>query len=503
MSRRTKGTQKNKKGQRPRKARGVPRGARYLLGGALILGVLLAAFTRFESYESLYDAEYVGSETCGECHTIIFDRWQESPHAKMVREVSPEAMVGNFVDGSYTPPPEAWVYPEDSEIPAAIMYTQEGRYVMAIRKPGTRQYIPFTVYFVVGYQYRQEYLTLETGGVLRRLPIQWSVERQEFFPYWNVQENSLPTLDDLWVQMTVLNSAWNLFCARCHTTHLVINDKNDNHTYADAEWTDLGIACEACHGPGSQHANYFAHNYVNRIAAFLNSKLRGEPVAYVANAPKLSRGEDLSVCARCHGADIMMSMQDIYRTYEPGYSREGRTNDISQYFQAVPLTPGRTDATVEVYNDGTPKGIGMLFRSFIESDHYTLTNMRCYDCHDPHSNKEPMAAGLLEPSAASNDYCMTCHAALRGQEAEHSFHEAGTSGAFCFDCHAPHRIQNLASGVWNMTRTHNFSYIPNPADSITYGLANSPNACNECHADQTAAWALEKMLEWWGEPEGG
>jgi hypothetical protein len=498
MSQPAKGTRPTKRERKARRIARVSRRARYLAGGALILGVVLAAFTRFESYESLYDAEYVGSETCGECHTVIYDRWQDSPHAKMAREASAESVVGNFVDGQYMLPEAAWVYPEDSELPAAIMYVQDGYYTMAIRKPGTRQFIPYVVHYVVGYQYRQEYLALETGGVLRRLPLQWSVEAQEFFPYWNVQEGSLPTLDDLWVQITVLNSAWNLFCARCHTTHLVIHEKNETHTFARAEWTDLGIACEACHGPGSQHVNYFAHNYVNRVAAFVNSKLRGEPVAYVANAPKLSRGEDLSVCARCHGADIMMSMQDIYRTYEPGYSREGRTNDISQYFQAVPLEPGRTTATVEVYSDGTPKGIGMLFRSFIESDHYAQTDMRCYDCHDPHDNKQPALPGILESSNNSNGYCLACHTELDGQETAHSFHAEGTPGWYCYDCHAPHRITNLATGIWHLTRTHDFSSIPNPADSITYGLENSPNACNECHADQTAQWALEQMAEWWG-----
>ena len=58
----------------------------------------------------------------------------------------------------------------------------------------------------------------KTGGVLRRLPLQWSTSRNEFFPYWNYQEKSEPSVADLWAQMTVLNSAWNLFCARCHTT---------------------------------------------------------------------------------------------------------------------------------------------------------------------------------------------------------------------------------------------------------------------------------------------
>jgi hypothetical protein len=280
-----------------------------LLGAVGVL-LVLAAFIRFESYESLYDAEYVGSETCGECHTITYDRWLESPHAKMLREPSAESVVGDFDDGSWTPPESARVPPND-DTPGARMYTEDGKYFMALRDPATGEFVPFEIAFVVGYQYRQTYLTQETGGVLRRLPLQWSTARGEFFPYWNFQEGSLPTVEDLWAQMEVLNSAWNLFCARCHTTHLDIRDKDATHTFADVEWTDNGIACEACHGPGSQHVNYFAHNYVNRIAAAANSRLRGEPVAYVANAPKMTRGEDLSVCARCHGADIYIGMQDI------------------------------------------------------------------------------------------------------------------------------------------------------------------------------------------------
>ena len=466
------------------------------LGTAGVL-LVLAAFVRFESYESLYDAEYVGSEKCGECHSVTYDRWLDSPHAKMLREPSPESVVGDFVDGSWTPPPEARV-PTEDDTPAARMYVEAGKYFMALRDPGSGEFVPFEIAYVVGYQYRQEYLTQEAGGVLRRLPLQWSTARSEYFPYWNFQESSLPTVEDLWAQMEVLNSAWNLFCARCHTTHLVINSQDAAHTLADVEWTDNGIACEACHGPGSQHVNYFAHNYVNRIAAAANSRLRGEPVAYVANAPKLTRGQDLSVCARCHGADIYIGMQDLYRMYEPGYSREGRVNDISQFFTVAPLTPGRMVPTVEVWLDGTPKGIGMLFRSFIESSHYLGSEMACYDCHDAHNNKLEARAGILSAGEVSDGYCLGCHVELAGQVEAHSFHEPGTEGARCYDCHAPHRIQNLVTGVEKFVRTHDFSSIPDPAASVVFGLEGSPNACNECHMEESAEWAVEVMEGWWG-----
>jgi hypothetical protein len=149
------------------------------LGAALLL---LAAFTRFESYESLYDAEYVGSESCGECHTITYDRWAESPHAQMLREPSPASVVGDFDDGSWTPPHEARI-PADDDTPAARMYTEVGDYFMALRHPESGEFIPFKIAYVVGYQYRQTYLVQEDGGVLRRLPLQWSTAQNYFFPY--------------------------------------------------------------------------------------------------------------------------------------------------------------------------------------------------------------------------------------------------------------------------------------------------------------------------------
>jgi predicted CXXCH cytochrome family protein len=352
---------------------------------------------------------------------------------------------------------------------------------------------------VIGYQYRQVYVTREAGGVLRRLPLQWSTRLREYFPYWNLQENSTPTLEDLWQQMGSQNSAWNLYCARCHTTHLTVQDKNAQHTRADTHWVDAGIACEACHGPGSLHVRYFESNYINRLASFLDSKLRGKPVAYVANARKLDKGPAMSVCARCHGSDILMGSTDIYRIYEPGYSREGRTNDLSAYFQQTPIEPGRTfPPTVEVWADGEPKGIGMLFRSMIESRCYQEAEVRCFDCHNPHDNKQAAEPGILQASAASDNYCMGCHTEFKSDAKSHTHHPAGVEGSFCYDCHMPRILTKLATGVLETTRTHKMSSIPVPANTIRYGMDGSPNACTLCHAEESVQWSEDYMQEWYG-----
>jgi predicted CXXCH cytochrome family protein len=463
----------------------------------ITLVALVAFSTEYESYASLYDAEYIGSQACGDCHKVIYARWQESPHAKMTRLPDETSVVGDFDDGRYYLPDYAQ-QTELDKLPAAKMYRRGDDYYMALRRPESDEYVPFKIAYVIGYQYRQTYLTEEAGGVLRRLPLEYSVQLGEYFPYWNFQEHSPVSMADLWVQMTTLNSAWNLFCARCHTTHLNIIQKDANHTTAETSWTDNGIACEACHGPGSHHENYFAGNYVNRVVAFVNSKLRGQPTAYIANGPKLTKGQDMSVCGRCHGPDITMSTTEVYRVYEPGYSQEGRINDLSPFFKQQPLEPGRDAPTVEVWDDGDPKGVAMVFRSFIESVCYDMAEVRCYDCHDPHNNKAPVEPGLLSASAASNDYCLKCHSELADQIAEHSHHEVGTEGSFCYDCHMPREILNLATGVPRFMRTHTMSSRPDPENSEIYGIENAPNACNECHTAESATWARGWMEEWWG-----
>ena len=470
----------------------------FFIGMLVLLVTAVFSLTTYESYASLYDADYVGKDVCAECHTIMYDRWQQSPHANMTHQPSADTVVGNFNNGLWYLPPEAQQHAFDDQLPAMQTFTDGADFYMALRRPGTAEFVPFKIAYVIGYQYRQTYLTLEEGGVLRRLPLQWSTERQDFFPYWNLQENSLPTLEDLWLQMTSLNSAWNLFCARCHTTNLDIIARDPNHTVAVTQWTDEGIACESCHGPGSHHTNYFSSNYVNRVVAFTNSQLRGEPVAYIVNPRKVDKGESMSVCARCHGPDITIATTEIYRQYEPGYSAEGRINDLSPYFQQLPLEPGRTAPTVEVWADGSPRGIAMIFRSFVESECYTHSEPRCFDCHDPHNNGQPRVPGILEPSDVSNRYCLSCHVELTEQIAEHTRHEVGESGSYCYDCHMPNQIESIVSGVRRFTRSHWMSYIPDPQNSVTFGLANAPNACNECHTDESPEWAVETMVEWYG-----
>ncbi|MBK8429961.1 MAG: hypothetical protein IPL28_01145 [Chloroflexi bacterium] len=148
------------------------RSLRHTLPFGLLLILILAAFsfTSYESYASLYDADYVGVEVCADCHTIMYDRWKDSPHANMTHQPSPETVVGDFNDSSWMLPPEGQLLPYDDELPAMRTFTEGADFYMALRRPGTADFTSFKIAYVIGYQYRQTYLTLEEGGSLAPPP---------------------------------------------------------------------------------------------------------------------------------------------------------------------------------------------------------------------------------------------------------------------------------------------------------------------------------------------
>lgn len=463
-----------------------------------LLAIALAALAVWwlhDDYQQIYTADYVGSQVCGSCHTINHAQWEVSPHHKITQSPGSESVVGDFNNGQWFLPKKDRLGEYDS-LPAIKTYQREGDYFMALRRPNSDQYVPFKVDRVVGYQYRQTYLTKETNGVLRRLPVQWSVSRNDFLAYWNEQEKSIHSVEDLWEQMKPLNSAWNLYCARCHTTNLDIVGKDRAHTRADVAWTEPGVGCETCHGPGRKHINYMGGKPTNRLMSFANQLLNDKTAPYIMNASRLEKGVALSVCARCHGSDIMRKRMDIYRTYEPGFDKHGRYNDLSQYFTEAKLKPGSNAPTVEVWIDGRPKGLGTLFRSFADSRHYEQTDMRCYSCHNAHDNKREAAPGLKSASEQSNQFCLNCHSAIAQSLPEHTRHTKGQSGSFCYDCHMPKNIANAVAGDVHFVRSHNMGTIPNPYLSLRYGVDKSPNACNECHEDKKPQWAIEKLKGW-------
>jgi tetratricopeptide (TPR) repeat protein len=89
--------------------------------------------------------------------------------------------------------------------------------------------------------------------------------------------------------------------------------------------------------------------------------------------------------------------------------------------------------------------------------------------------------------AKANAACLPCHAERVENATAHTHHQAGTPGNQCVSCHMP--MTEFA----RMRRSDHSMRPPTPAATLVY---DSPNACNLCHTNQTAAWADQLVREW-------
>ena len=111
---------------------------------------------------------------------------------------------------------------------------------------------------------------------------------------------------------------WNHMCADCHSTNLRkgFDAKTDGFT---TTFTDIDVACEACHGPGSAHVRWAEEKRAGRAAADPRRgfalpivdasggewKLApGASIAHRTKAPS-SRAE-VETCGRCHSRRALL-----------------------------------------------------------------------------------------------------------------------------------------------------------------------------------------------------
>jgi predicted CXXCH cytochrome family protein len=129
----------------------------------------------------------------------------------------------------------------------------------------------------------------------------------------------------------------------------------------------------------------------------------------------------------------------------------------------------------EVYNYGSFKQSKMF-----------AAGVTCGDCHEPH------AAKLRLPG---DGVCLQCHATDKYATAAHHHHAGVDAPLSCASCHMPTRTYMVVD------RRHDHSLrIPRPDLSVKLG---TPNACNDCHSDQTAQWAATAIERWYGPDRKG
>ena len=394
---------------------------------------------------------FVEDRLCAECHQVEYDKWIGSHHDLAMQPAIKDTVLGDFDNTTFT------LHGVTSRF-----YRKGGKFFVNTDGPDGKL-TDYQILYTFGVTPLQQYLVAMPGGRLQCLTIAWDTEQRRWYSLYP-DEKIEPGDAYHW---TGVMQNWNHMCAECHSTNLQKNYDPDADVYRTT-FSAIDVGCQACHGPGAAHIEWARsepeydaddadQNVDTRLAVDYRSQLTN----------------NVEACQRCHAFRHQVSVDD----------RHGRA--FTDDFMIVSLQQG------QYHPDGQILGEVYVTGSFMQSKMYH-SGVRCNHCHDPPSLE------LLKPG---NHVCIQCHSLdpipafnyldkKDYNDPAHHFHQAGGEGSQCVDCHM---IQRNFMGV-DPRRDHSFR-IPRPDLTIS---TDSPNACNDCHSDKSAQWALDHVVQWYG-----
>jgi hypothetical protein len=312
------------------------------------------------------------------------------------------------------------------------------------------------VEYTLGNRRVQHYLTTLDNGQIIILPPSWDIQRHDWFHNLEIVRTDESTQTPI--------QQWNRGCVGCHVSQETVNYNPATRSYA-TKWADFGTSCERCHGPGSAHVAQYANGTdLGRTA---------EP--RIVRPTRLDPVRANMVCAQCHSLRSVIASDftagaDYYDYFRPVLEYESAINSDSSYWA-----------------DGRPRRFSNDAMGLWESQCFLRGGATCTTCHtDPHL---PDVDKNAQFAPLNNKLCTGCHQEIGQQVEAHTKHREDSAGSSCVECHMPKTVV----GVKSTMRDHTIG-VPAPENTVAFGI---PNACNECHKQRTAAWAVNSMKNWW------
>ncbi|HUJ60264.1 MAG TPA: cytochrome c3 family protein, partial [Kofleriaceae bacterium] len=311
-------------------------------------------------------ADYVGPETCGECHAEQYGKWSHSLHRVMNARATPNAVIGDFAGAVVAYGGGTATFTRDRD-----------GFAMTLARGGAS--VRYRVTRTIGRRGLQEYVGIADGAREEvRLPFGWWPRRGGWFPQpyydpWLGDEAGF----DAYAEVT---APWAERCPWCHSTYpfaqriaraagprglghgleqrFVGEAPPDPERLDTAQQITVGISCESCHLGGRAHVAGGAITFVPRGAPTRD----GAPAMPAAFADE-RRDADVvdAVCAQCHSGPS---------------PRLADGTALRNSSEAIDLAAS------------------------------PCRGIRCTDCHDPHR------ADARSDEARAIAACTGCHAAL-------------------------------------------------------------------------------------------
>ena len=418
------------------------------------------------------DTAYLGSAACQRCHDTEYASWRKTLHVQMTKPIAEALVEGAFGEDR----PVRF----DAYGRSYAMEKRDGRYFVSISHAG-RPAEKFEVHYTLGARRFQGYLSKLPDGRIYVLPIFWHNQSKR----WVDWKEITPIPDD---PDHDLRQIWNVTCVNCHATNLAKNFDVATKTYATT-WTEMGIACEACHGPGRDHVALMEEWEKNPASKpeFDNSSKNRElgKILRIFSPKSASPREVFDTCGYCHG-----NKNNVFFGFKPG----DRYEDYALPFLISQPIPDN-DPQGEFWPDGKPSRFNRP-QAIMQTGCFQRGQATCTNCHKAHgsTNSHMLKIEVETPAGGhtkqSDALCTQCHSALARAATEHTHHAADSQGSRCIECH-------MSDVNWRLiTRRRDHTFQP-PVPELTVRFGE-PNACTTCHEDKSPEWAISVMDRWYG-----
>ena len=396
--------------------------------------------------------------------------WHSSQHERAMAHATDKSVLGDFNDASF----------QYFDVQSRF-FRKDGKFFVETDGPDGKL-ATYQVKYTFGVDPLQQYLIEFPDGRLQALSVAWDSRPKDkggqrwfhLYPNENIRH------DDV-LHWTKLNQNWNFMCAECHSTGVQKNYDAAADRFA-TKWAEISVGCEACHGAGSRHVAWAQDKKSWWPASKQEDRTKG-----LAGAVRRTSRHDLdaerkdrNAPTQRHAARVCArkSKRAVFVTHD---ARNSRKNGFPGSCFPTRICQRRCIATCRTLTDRCAMSRNSTtYLPFKESKMFAA-GVTCSDCHDPHS------ATLRAPG---DGVCLQCHTPAKYESVSHRHHENVSSAVSCVSCHMPERSYMVVD------RRHDHGFrIPRPDLSVKLG---TPNACNDCHRDQSAQWAATTIETWFG-----
>ncbi|MFB3902374.1 MAG: tetratricopeptide repeat protein [Acidobacteriota bacterium] len=388
-------------------------------------------------------SDLAGSGACRDCHQTFYHLWSTSFHGLAMQPVnssflkkslsahSEQVKIGDFYYQALISDTKGWILErgDESEKQYPIEYALGGKNVFYFLTPldrGRLQVLP------LAYHVRTRSWVNTTESMVRH------------FPSGDMVDAPLHWTDRL--------LTFNTSCYGCHVSQVSHNYDPNSDSYRTT-WTEPGISCETCHGPGAEHVRLYQQVEPGQSV--------DDPQLIALSRCTVEENND--ICGSCHAKAVPITTK-----FSPK----------EQFFDHFDL------ATLEhpdFYPDGRDLGENYTLTSWRMSACATSGRLDCIKCHTSSGRYR------FREREKANEACLPCHEDKVKTPSSHTHHPADSEGSICIRCHMPMTEFAL------MRRSDHSMRPPSPAATIEF---KSPNACNSCHSDKTPQWADRHVRLW-------